>query len=278
MGVQVVDNLECRVVTWNVGRDRDYFEVSRRAKFTVPDDNAAFFAMRDGLFQATFRQMIEGHNPDFFCLQESDANTDRVKGWIGHHYKVISDGGDSAIAWNDQRYELVEDSIRYPGTSPLHFSIVADFIDRQTQFKVTIASAHIKGFDLANPKEQTESGKDVAAQGDKELREVFKSLESATSALRILGMDANSTLKIHPDRLKIAKQKGFKRVEKDNLATAYNPTLAAQAAKIDFLFAKTSKRTQLSFQKNPTLKIPIESPKLNPSDHRPVISTVKVRH
>ncbi len=93
------------------------------------------------------------------------------------------------------------------------------------------------------------------------------------SALKILGMDANSTPTIHPERLEIALHCGFQRVDHKDVVSAYNPTLESRAAKIDFIFASTQKSRKLAeVNEQPLLDIPIEDPAKNPSDHRPIVA------
>lgn len=273
MNSQIIQDFQ--VVSWNIGRDSDYLGLNVRNRDAVKWDTTRDLGkIRTRLFSDVFRQMADSFKPDFFCLQEVKRAGD-VKNWLGDQYELCATFRDCVIAWDKDKYELVEGSQFYEIEEGRY--LILELFDKSTQKVIRIASAHLWGFNLNNPHGKDRYSEDPETlKGDCQLKELVKQLNSP-AYLTIIGLDANTTPEIHPDRLAILEERGFIRdATEDEVPTAFNSSLPDQSAHLDYLFAKGSKKVDVEVEAFVSQELPIESPEVNPSDHSPILSTVKL--
>lgn len=263
-----------QVISWNIGRDSDYLGLNVRNKDVQWKNMQELGLLRNQLFTDVFKDMRDSKKPDFFCLQEVSRSGD-IQKWLGDGYGVHTASRDCVIAWDLDKYELIEGT---PETEKREGRfLVLQLLERSTRKTIYVASAHLWGFKLTEPKGK-EAGTNIGVteKGDAQLKEMAAHLTNS-DYLSIIGMDANTTPDIHPDRLSILESEGFRRdPSKDGLPTAYNSSLESNSAHLDYLFAKGSKKHQLQLEATFFEALPIESPAVNPSDHSPVALSIKV--
>lgn len=95
-----------------------------------------------------------------------------------------------------------------------------DLVERASQCVIRVASQHASGFDLDEPVEG------LTVQGDKEISALLRNVESPREKppeVTIIGVDANTTPDIHPARLELYKNQGYKWDPADRKATNFNP-------------------------------------------------------
>lgn len=255
------------VVSWNIARDTDYLGVNLRHKEVEWKTVADLMAVRNQLFNSIFEQMKTELNPDFFCLQEVTRSSD-IRNWLGAKYEVHSALKDCVIAWDSTKYSLIEGTSVHEAGEGRYLAL--ELLEKATQKTILIASAHLWGFDLANPQDgETE-------RGDQQLAELAAHLDKS-AYLTIVGMDANTTPAIYPKRLSILEVNSYIRDQsQDAEPTAYNKSLPENAAHLDYLYARPGRKFQAKVKTASYEALPIEKPSVNPSDHSPVIARVSM--
>ena len=263
-----------QVISWNIGRDSDYLGLNVRNKDVQWKNMRELGDLRNQLFTSTFKNLKETIQPDIFCLQEVTRSGD-VKKWLGDSYDLHATSRDCVIAWDNSKYELVEGSPTREKTEGRYLILLLR--EKSTQKTIQVASAHLWGFKLTGPNEtERDSDEPVTLKGDRELNELAEQMDDS-AFLSIIGMDANSTPHIHPERLSILESRGYTRdASSDNIPTAYNSSLESQSAHLDYLFVKASKKFQITVQPTHFQSLPIESPAVNPSDHSPILLSLFV--
>lgn len=273
LGLMSSVNTSYKTVSWNIGGITDFIGLCRRAKLPSGDNLSQTSSLRNQRLEQAFKSIFENQKPDLIFLQEVGTISTSLKNWLPN-YRFCYDGDDTLVAWNSERLTEIEGS-RQSQQLCNRYSIV-DLQDTTTKKTVRVASAHLHGFDLARP-ERERCGHKVTKSGDDELREITKLLldrKIRNPDAILIGMDANSTPDIHPERITILEDHGFKRDFSDNSVTAFNPTLPGREAKIDFIYGTCLEGTikVVAGDANPDLQI--ESPETNPSDHRPLCKIV----
>lgn len=254
------------VVSWNIARDSDYLGLSLRAGDTNWSTPKELYTRRQQLLQGLFAEMKANFCPDFFCLQEVDSIHSIKTMALGEEYESLSAGGrDCVLLWNSKRYEKIPGS-EYQEESEGRY-LTVDLKDRQENKIIRLASAHLGGFDLAHFNEED------AKKGDDQLKALLQILNrDKKPALVLVGMDANSTTEIHPVRIERLTKEGFAR-SKEEAPTAYSTKLKSPLIKLDFIFAR-SKKHGLEFAESAMNAPPLETPQVNPSDHKPLLQRI----
>lgn len=272
-----VNTTQYVTLTWNIGGETDYVGLCRRAGIQPWDSLSELPKIRRQLFTNVFKDIFSRQKPDLIFLQE----VGRVKPLISSllaGYQLHFDGDDTMVAWKDDRFTEIEGSRQ--SQQLCHRYSIVDLKDLTTKKIIRISSSHIHGFDLNDPDYQRGSYK-MTESGDEELAAITRlmlNMKKVSPDIIILGMDANSTPFIHPERLEILEKEGFSRDNADDLETAFNPTLPSKKAKIDFIYAKSLEGNCQVCATNDTPIVEIESPETNPSDHRPLFKTVKIKN
>lgn len=265
-----------QTVSWNIGCVADFIGLYRRAKQQPWENLSSVPGLRMEKLKEVFKRIADDKKPDIFFLQEVGEEVHAgLKKWL-ENYAIHFDGDDTLVAWNKERFTEILGS-RQSEQLCKRFSIV-DLMDKTAKKVVRIASIHLHGYDLSQP-ERERCGRRVTESGDEELREIVKLLLDCSERipeLIMLGMDANSTPDIHPERLEILESERFVRDFDDNQPTAFNPTLDHRKAKIDFIYAKCISGKCNVLESSANLNLKIESPDTNPSDHRPLYQSIVI--
>lgn len=251
----------CCVFNWNIARNTDYLALCLRTKEKSWKSVLELSERRRQKLTEIFKSTITDYKPDFFCIQESDGLS-QLSEFLGTSYDAAMSYHDCAIAWDKEKYVKVNE---------LHkerYSVVT-LKNLECNKVIRIASAHLSGFDLSDPQEKNElMTAPISEKGDKELGELANILTQEKADLYILGMDANSTPDIHPERLQIVENLGFNRFSEESLLTSYNDSVQKQV-QLDYVYVKEGIcRTLEGFD------YPIDQPLLNPSDHKPLMFTI----
>lgn len=180
----------------------------------------------------------------------------------GEQWEFHYDGVDCLVAWDTSRFTLLDSQDN---------KAVVLLQSKATQKVIKAASVHLKGFSLATCKD--------ADRGDRELEGIVKTLDhfndKRVPALTLIAGDFNSTPTIHPERLDILRNNGFKTDDADHSPTAYNSDF--NQAHLDYIFAKTANAqgVVVTTPKNVALPyLPLENLLENPSDHSPLLKTI----
>lgn len=201
---------------------------------------------------------------DILCLQEADYLEPRM--FPSHLEVILSDSTHSknGIAWNKDRFELVENVGDILGRA-----YVVKLVEKETGKTVLVASGHITG---CNPYRLEENNGADSAKGDAELQAVVDLLEEKNADFMLMGMDSNVT-SLHP-RLKIIKNANY-RMDFENFleASCSNPNLILNT-RIDWIVLKTI-HDQATITNIPVLGVGLNSVQTNMSDHKPVAAKVK---
>jgi hypothetical protein len=238
------------VITWNIGRINDFIGLYARTRTLDWKTPAELASRRTDLFKRIFKTMIQ---PDILCLQEVDE-TKEISEWLGPHYAVVGGTGDCLIAWKRERFKQV--STDWSTKEGRVLSL--DLQETTTRKTIQVYSLHAPGFSLIKPEAHQE--------GTEFVQTVITRIDN-TSNVVLFGTDLNATPTIGSERLSLFSSQGFSRVLDDRV-TAYNPDLAERRAKLDEIFVRGARIVPIELSKEP--KFPLESPKENPSDHRPV--------
>ncbi|NGX36099.1 MAG: hypothetical protein K1000chlam1_00936 [Candidatus Anoxychlamydiales bacterium] len=261
------------VWSWNYGGDGEFVKMSKRYGKEIPERDDGLFEMRDKIAKSAFEKLtfVEGigdiSKPDIVCFQEigdveRDNTENRIKAWMGKEYELISDGIDAAIAFNKNRFKLLNSERASGGRN----YAIANLEDQTTKKTYLVASSHISGFPLDDPT------RGLADTGDQELRGLLDKLKTyPKNDGMILGVDLNETPSIHNKRIEMIEKEGFNRDSSDDaFATNYNPFINTNI-KIDYIFTKGFENTALTSASHP----PLENPDENPSDHSIVVNKLQ---
>lgn len=262
------------VWSWNYGGDGEFVKMSDRHKKEIPERDEDLYPMRDRIAETAFERLtsVVGigfiSKPDIVCFQEigdvkKNDTENRIKAWMGEEYELISDGIDAAIAFNKNRFKLLNSESSSRGRN----YAIANLEDLTTKKIYLVASSHITGFTLDNP-----AKRDLADTGDQELRDLLNQLNTYPKTDKvILGVDLNEPPSIHNKRIEMIESEGFNRDSSaDSFPTNYNPYIKTNI-KIDYIFTKGFENTALTSASHP----PLENPDENPSDHSIVINELE---
>ncbi|NGX32815.1 MAG: hypothetical protein K1060chlam4_00868, partial [Candidatus Anoxychlamydiales bacterium] len=226
-----------------------------------------FSALRDKTAAFAYKTLIEENELNILCLQNIGSDLDKIKGFLGDDFDILSDGQDTAIAYSC-RFTPIKSFLCKVKEG--HKYTILTLKDRLTEKTYNVASAHISGFDLKNPMEGSSSAQD----GDKELEELLSKLNEFEADGTIIGLNANTTKEHYRARLDLLEKAGFKTNDADRDATTYNEFLSDTPdkcrVKVDFIFTK--KFSFIDFEKT---NMTLEKPLINPSVHIPVIEQLE---
>lgn len=204
---------------------------------------------------------------DIICLQEADYLT--LDMFPKHFHVELSDknGSMNGVAWNKNRFELVEliGNIRDKGFAVL-------LLEKDSGKTVLVASGHLTGCnpieEVVNPK----TGISDSAAGDKQLKDINTILDSTEADIKLIAMDSNVT-PMHP-RLKMLKQFGYV-MDAENFIepTCTNPHLLLNT-RLDWIALKTSSMINATITNIPVMGVGLNSLQTNLSDHKPVAARI----
>lgn len=197
---------------------------------------------------------------DIICLQESTYLNPSM---FPQNYTVMisNEANKTGIAWNQERFELVEDLGAVLGRA-----FVLKLRDKESDKTVLVASLHLTG---CNP--YVVQNED-SAKGDNELKAVIEKLSEQEADFMLIGMDSNVT-SLHP-RLHQLKEAGYQ-IDCDNYieSTCTNPGYILNT-RLDWLALKTNETEPVSITNIPVLSIGLNSLETNMSDHKPIAAKV----
>lgn len=246
--------------TWNLGYDKDFFNMAirnRRYDFKRYSAKDLSFT-RDLVARKAFKNLKT--RPSIFCLQKVGTDSSRIKTWLDEGYELETDGHDSGVAWDSIVWRKVGS---YHPLRNKEFTLI-DLQDLNTKKIVRVASKRISDFD--DPK-----------KGEEELvnflRFVHAPQEIKPDAL-VLGIDVQMLDKSYSKRVEIIESQGFKRDGEDKLFTCFKQKVGEYGSFIqtDYLFVKSVSDLDVSISPYPEkLFAVIEYSLLTPSDHLPVV-------
>lgn len=204
-------------------------------------------------------------NFDILCLQEADYLDSSL---FPDTYEVLfadSTHSKNGIAWNKQRFELVNLIGDILGRA-----FAVQLRDKETGKIVSIASGHITGCNPYRTEKDPATGVADSAKGDREIQTIIDIFNKKDSDLMIIGMDSNVT-SLHP-RLTILKDAGYQMDYENYLEpTCSNPYLALNT-RIDWILVKS--KVNASITNIPVLSVGLNNIKTNISDHKPIASKI----
>lgn len=257
------------VVSWNIARDSDYLGVNLRCGNEEWSSPQELYSKRKELIASRFSDFRTKVAPDFFCLQEVDSIKEvKERALLGEYDCAAATKRDCVILWNRDRFTPIAGSEYEEGNSGRYIAI--DLKECSTGKVIRIASAHLWGFDLSRIGDEKEK-----AKGNVQLAELISLLErDSFPILTIVGMDANSTPELYPERVNLLINRGFNGCSDDS-PTAYNAKLPSNRAKLDYILSK-SKSGRAQIIADSKVDLPLEDPQNNPSDHRPLTNIVRL--
>lgn len=211
------------------------------------------------------RRIFEHHLKfDIICLQEADYLDSSL---FPEHYRVElvdSSHSKNGIAWNINRFELIETIGDIAGRA-----FALKLLERATGKTVAIVSGHLTGCNPYRVETDSKTGVVDSAKGDQELQAIIEVLEGCQADYMVIGMDSNVTA-LHP-RLKILKEAGY-RLDYENYLepTCTNPYQVLDT-RIDWIAVKSNEASIVNI---PVLGVGLNNLQTNMSDHRPIASKI----
>ncbi len=189
---------------------------------------------------------------DIIALQEADYLDASL---FPENYSVRFAGSNhsvNGIAWNHERFELVEEIGNVLGRS---YVLLLRQID--TGKTVAVGTGHLRG---CNPFLRVG---DDSAQGDGDLLVLIEVLDSVRADMKLIAMDSNVTAS-HP-RMNLLKDAGYMvDYEKYLEPTCTNPYQILNT-RIDWIAVKSG-----SISNIPVMGVGLNCPRTNLSDHKPI--------
>jgi len=267
-----------KTVSWNLGSNKDFVDQGKTN--LTEDQESKVSEKRYTLFTAAFKKAFDQF--DFILLQETDARVfskakleELMPGYAAFTDTKNNRDQDTAVIWKKDKFEPLEEGVIWDDFENYGTAYVR-FKDKNTEAVLCVASGHIEGFSLTT---KSELMKDAAYTGDQVLLKVGTKLNQEIvgnlAHTVILGMDANVTWEIHPERLKQLSNLGFVYDEKDQAPTFLDVKLN-NPVKLDHFAAKAQDGLAVSFNRINTpfslgfFKTDIS----NPGDHSPVITEI----
>jgi len=193
---------------------------------------------------------------DIICLQETNyIDVDVLPKTYDMRFS-----NDTAIAWNRDRFELLDSFDSLERASALLLR------DRESQESIFVASAHLSG---CNPFFPVESD---SIKGDQELQAVLDTAHGVEASVKVIAMDSNVTA-THP-RLKLLQQAQYTLDYTNHLEpTCTNPHVLLNT-RIDWIAVGQDSLEAPSIANIPIFDIGLNSFRTNISDHAPIATVV----
>lgn len=204
---------------------------------------------------------------DIICMQEADYIE---ASFIPSSYQVLfseTSHSINAIAWNKERFELVESLGNILGKA-----IVIQLLDKESGKTILVASAHLSGCNPFRIERDPKNEKIDSAKGDTELQTIIDIFDSQGADLMMMGMDSNVT-SLHP-RLNILKDAGYILDGENYLEPTCSNPYQVVDTRIDWIALK-SNETKASIVNIPILSIGLNNLQTNISDHVPVAAKIR---
>jgi hypothetical protein len=201
---------------------------------------------------------------DILCLQEADYLDATL---FPAHYEVRfaqTDHSKNGIAWNTQRFELIETIGDILGRA-----FAVKLRDKETGKTVLVASGHLTGCNPYRVELNEKTSLNDSAKGDSELQTTVNLFDQLGADLMLVGMDSNVT-SLHP-RLTILKQSGYQLDYEHFLEPTCTNPYQVLNTRIDWIAVKS---TQASVTNIPVLSIGLNNIQTNISDHKPVAAKI----
>lgn len=190
---------------------------------------------------------------------------------------------DTMVIWNGKRFAKIAPE---GNETPQRRSTMVMLRDKTTQKIVEAASLHARGFNIANPSQGTLEGQWLNSDQD-----VINMLELSQKAdIKIFGGDFNSHYEVEPSsslrnhelsqrRFKLMEEAGFMHIH-NRIATCFNQALTQVSGRenglciLDHVFVSTSENDVVCGEHQDDFSYTLEDVSRNPSDHRPMLTTV----
>lgn len=203
---------------------------------------------------------------DIICLQEA---TYLAASQFPQNYAVSfapTDHSINGVAWNKERFELVEEIGDILGKA-----YAVKLLEKDSGKTVLVASAHLTGCHPFVVVSNGNNDQKDSDKGDSELRAVFQRFEEISADIKVIGMDSNVAA-THP-RMKIIQEYSYD-LDAENFIeqTCANPNLIVNT-RIDWiaLQAKNASITNI-----PVMGIGLNSLQTNMSDHKPIAAKISL--
>ena len=204
---------------------------------------------------------------DILCLQEADYLNASM---FPEKYQVLlakTSHSKNGIAWNKERFELVEAIGNVMGRA-----FIVQLIDKESRKTVLIASGHISGCNPYRIEKDQNTGVADSAKGDAELQAIVELFDQKEADLLLIGMDSNVT-SLHP-RLMILKDAGYQIDCENHLEPTCTNPYQVLNTRIDWIALKSNSEESASIINIPILNVGLNSIQTNMSDHKPIAAKI----
>jgi endonuclease/exonuclease/phosphatase family metal-dependent hydrolase len=204
---------------------------------------------------------------DIICLQEADYLEPSM---FPEQYEVLlveTSHSKNGIAWNKNRFELVETIGNIMGRA-----FAVQLFDKESGQTLLVASGHFSGCNPYRIEKDAATGAVDSTKGDVELQTVVELFNRLDADLMLIGMDSNVT-SLHP-RLNIIKDAGYQMDYENYLEpTCTNPHQVLNT-RIDWIALKSAHTKAVSVTNIPVLNVSLNSIQTNFSDHKPIAAKI----
>lgn len=255
------------------------------------DDSIDLCEYYKDLSKNVFKALLK-ENPDVICLQELNLRFSggnyyskspehlEIMNLVDTDYHVIGAGG-TAVLVRKSKFDIVSHKTTDIGTTTV------DLKEKASGKLVRVLSDQVAGFNIngSNSEEDAENGDNGLENTiqyfapKKSLWQKIKEFVSGRSSeepdLVIYGLDANSSRKVHPERLAILTKNEFVTDDKDNEPTIIDHN-DNKKHKYDYIFcrAKTGEEVEIVSRTFKHAQTNLDQPAISLSDHVPVQATI----
>jgi exonuclease III len=292
-----------RLLSWNIGTQRDFANMayiknklakghslaeafSDLIKETLPDPTEDELKSR----LALIRQVIEkqGHL-DLLCLQES-WQIKNLKDILPETFSFFiyknKDGYDGAVCWKKDDFRFLSHAdLDYQQAMPEALDAAPDTLvllqHIPSNAKICVVSSHLRGFSLSSAQALGGQNQKKAVDGDNQAIYNLNTLNKIPADLFVYAGDVNTTRDIYTKRLALLHQAGYVTDEDDKAPTIYDASLkesdqkTPKAVKLDYVFIRPGAVENASVQTQAAT--PIQDFSLRPSDHVPVMASLRFK-